>query len=51
MTEITAVIMFVSIGVGSILANILLLWINIKLYTEIMKILNFNAKKKEDIKP
>ena len=41
---------FAIICVGSVACNILLLWIVIKLYTEIMKILNFNAKKKEDIK-
>ena len=39
------------ICVGTVICNIGLLWIVIKLYTEIMKILNFNAKKKEDIKP
>lgn len=39
------------IGIGTVICNIGLLWMVIKLYTEIMKILNFNAKKKEDIKP
>ena len=35
----------------TVVCNIGILWIVIKLYTEIMKILNFNAKKKEDINP
>ncbi len=39
------------ICIATVLCNIGLLWIVVKLYTEIMKILNFNAKKKEDIKP
>ncbi len=39
------------VGIGTVICNIGLLWMVIKLYTEIMKILNFNAKKKEDIKP
>jgi len=39
------------ICIATVVCNIGLLWIDIKLYTEIMKILNFNAKKKEDIKP
>ncbi len=43
--------MFTVICIMSVVCNIGLLWIVIKLYTEIMKILNFNAKKKEDIKP
>jgi hypothetical protein len=44
-------IMTAVIGLGSVICNIGLLWIVVKLYTEILKIMNFNAKKKEDIKP
>ena len=39
------------INLITIIANIGILWINIKLYTEFMKITNFNLKKKKDIKP
>lgn len=46
MNTVTAIV-----SIGSVICNIGLLWIVIKLYTEILKIMNFNAKKKEDIKP
>ena len=44
MTILTAII-----GFGTVVCNILLLWIIIKLYTEFMKLINFNLKKKEDM--
>jgi len=39
------------ICIGSVICNIGILWIVIKLYTEALKIINFNLKKKGDIKP
>lgn len=39
------------VNIGTVLCNIGILWIVIKLYTEFMKIMNFNTKKPEDIKP
>ena len=39
------------ICIATVVCNIGLLWIIIKLYTEIMKILNFNAKSGHTIKP
>lgn len=38
------------INIGTVLCNLGILWIIIKLYTEFMKIMNFNSKKREDIK-
>ena len=34
---------------GSVLCSLGILWINIKLYTEFMKIMNFNTKKPKDV--
>ena len=39
------------IGFGTVVCNLLILWIIIKLYTEFMKLINFNLKKNKDIKP
>jgi hypothetical protein len=44
--QLVAIICF-----GTVIVNVLILWINIKLYTEVLKIMNFNKKKPEDIKP
>ena len=41
----------ICICMSSILVNLGILWIIIKLYTEFMKIMNFNTKKPKDIKP
>ncbi len=41
----------VLVCLGSVIINIGILWIIIKLYTEFMKIMNFNTKKPKDIKP
>lgn len=35
---------------GTVLCNLGILWINIKLYTEFMKIMNFNTKDPKDVK-
>lgn len=41
----------VVVCIGTVLCNLGILWIIIKLYTEFMKIMNFNAKKPKDVKP
>ncbi len=41
----------VIVCLGTVICNIGVLWIVIKLYTEILKLMNFNIKKKSDIKP
>lgn len=51
MTALLVVAALLLLCIATVVCNIGILWIVIKLYTEIMKILNFNAKKKEDIKP
>lgn len=53
MLEVLTILMIfcAAVCLMSTISCILLLWIIMKLYTEIMKILNFNKKKPEDIKP